>query len=121
MRAATRRLRAVHGGRHEAPDGFFGLVFLDADGNEVDTALSQAAAAPLEWSSPVRSFPSYRGQRNYPGYYFAASMERHDVAEHGSDGVVMSARLCRAENGRPRKRANSTATIRAVAAGGTVM
>jgi hypothetical protein len=26
---------------------------------------------------PVRSFPSYKGQRNFPGLYFAACMSRH--------------------------------------------
>ncbi|WP_309224964.1 TnsA-like heteromeric transposase endonuclease subunit [Salinispora sp. H7-4] len=32
---------------------------------------------PFERLSPVRSFPSYWGQRNYPGCYWSASSGRH--------------------------------------------
>lgn len=31
----------------------------------------------LEHDRPVRSFPSYRRQRNYPGLYWSATMGRH--------------------------------------------
>jgi hypothetical protein len=32
--------------------------------------------ADLEACRPVRSFPSYKGQRNYPGWYWSATMGR---------------------------------------------
>jgi len=43
-----------------------------------------------------------------------------DVGGGDADGVDDSVRLARFVRGRPRKRANSTASMRGVAAGGTV-
>lgn len=43
------------------------LRFLDADGRWVSTDMGQAVAADVVRSRAVRSFPTYRGQRNYPG------------------------------------------------------
>ncbi|WP_233304269.1 TnsA-like heteromeric transposase endonuclease subunit [Pseudonocardia terrae] len=36
---------------------------------------------PFERVAPVRSFPSYQGQRNYPGFYYAATLDAHVVFE----------------------------------------
>lgn len=38
--------------------------------------MSEAAEVPFKRLSPVRSFPSYGGQRNYPGFYWSASSGR---------------------------------------------
>jgi hypothetical protein len=47
------------------------------EGGEVRWPLSKAADAAFEDVVPVREFPSYRGQRHFPGLYWAASMDRH--------------------------------------------
>lgn len=39
--------------------------------------LSEASAVAFERALPVRSIPSYKGQRNYPGFYYAACMDAH--------------------------------------------
>jgi len=41
-----------------------------ADGTERRVSLTALAGVQLEDGRPVRSFPSYRGQRNYPGWYW---------------------------------------------------
>ena len=38
--------------------------------------LDRLGGADLEHGWPVRSFPSYKGQRNYPGWYWSATMGR---------------------------------------------
>jgi hypothetical protein len=45
---------------------------LDADGIEVRRPLPEALDVAFERSRPVRSFPSYTGGRNFPGFYYAA-------------------------------------------------
>lgn len=42
-----------------------------------ETSLAEAARVDFEEAAPVRGFPSYRGQRNFPGFFFAACMGRH--------------------------------------------
>jgi hypothetical protein len=39
--------------------------------------LSAVAEVDFEAVPPVREFPSYRGQRHFPGLYYAASMDGH--------------------------------------------
>jgi hypothetical protein len=58
------------------PDGFE-VTYTSADGREVRTDLSQLRSGALGGCRPVRSFPSYKGQRNYPGLYWSATMEAH--------------------------------------------
>lgn len=48
------------------------VVAVDAYGGEIRRPLSEALDVPFERCSPVRPFPSYTGQRNFPGYYYAA-------------------------------------------------
>lgn len=50
------------------------VVRAGADGAEEQLPIAECCELPVERSRPVRSFPSYRGQRNFPGYYFAACM-----------------------------------------------
>jgi hypothetical protein len=39
--------------------------------------LSELWNIPYEHVSPVRTFPSFRGQKNFPGLYYAATMDAH--------------------------------------------
>jgi hypothetical protein len=54
----------------------FDLAWLDVEG-EVRQPLMAAAGTAFEFVAPVREFPSYRGQRHFPGLYWAASLEAH--------------------------------------------
>lgn len=53
------------------------VTCVDETGGEVRLWLRDAAGFAFEAVAPVRSFPSYRGQRNFPGFYYAACMDRH--------------------------------------------
>jgi hypothetical protein len=53
------------------------VLAVDADGGELRGRLEDVAGAAFEDGWPVRSIPSYRGQRNFPGLYFAACTGRH--------------------------------------------
>jgi hypothetical protein len=58
----------------------FELRYLDVGGArfvERRGALSACWSTRFEDVPPVRSFPSYRGQRSFSGWYFAACMGRH--------------------------------------------
>lgn len=69
-------LRPVSGGRLSDPVEFEG-GFVDAIEGEVRRRLVDVAVVPFEGVPAVRSFPSYRGQRNYPGMYWAACAGAH--------------------------------------------
>lgn len=56
--------------------GDFELLYLDA-GVERRGSLKTCWTERFEDVAPVRAFPSYRGQRNFPGLYFAVGMGRH--------------------------------------------
>ncbi len=47
--------------------------FLDANGLMVPSLLGKVDAAAVVRGGPVRPFPSYRGQRNYPGWLWTAT------------------------------------------------
>jgi hypothetical protein len=64
----TRREKQV--GR---PEGFE-AVFVADDGVEQRVPWSFMPDVVAELGRPVRSFPSYRGHRNYPGLYWSATM-----------------------------------------------
>lgn len=56
----------------------FEVVYLDGDEQrEVRLPLEKAGDVLFERVRPVRSFPSYKGQRNYPGLYYSATMGAH--------------------------------------------
>lgn len=69
-------LRSVRGGQTGKPEGFE-LVYVDAAGEETRRSLAEAVTVQLENARPVRRFPSYRGQRNYPGLYYSATLGAH--------------------------------------------
>jgi hypothetical protein len=58
----------------------FELGFVEG-GAEVRRSLADAAGVRFEDVAPVRRFPSYSGQRNYPGMYYAATMDCHVAFE----------------------------------------
>ncbi len=59
-----------------AADSGFEAVYVTEDGAEHRVSLAALAGVRLEAGRPVRTFPSYRGQRNYPGWYWSATMCR---------------------------------------------
>ena len=64
----------------EAPVGAvsgFEAVYVEPDGSECRVEWQRLARVGLEWGRPVRRFPSYRGQRSYPGLYWSATMGGH--------------------------------------------
>ncbi len=76
-----------------------GIGFVDAEGVERQELLADVADLRFEVGRPVRSFPSYRGQRNWPGWWWSATtgvlvgyeswLERdHAMALDFNDGVV---------------------------------
>ena len=74
----ARGVAAVAAGACRAGD--FQLRYLEAGGSgfaERQGALTACWNTRFEDVPPVRSFPSYKGQRNFPGLYFAACMGRH--------------------------------------------
>lgn len=57
--------------------GGFAVVYLDAGHAERQEELAAATALALEDAPPVRTFPSYQGQRHYPGLWWSATLGRH--------------------------------------------
>ena len=55
----------------------FEVAWLDAVEGEQRCRLEAVAGVAFESVPPVRSLPSYKGQRNYPGLYWSATMGRH--------------------------------------------
>lgn len=53
------------------------LEFATADGGVQRGPLSQCLGVRFEDVAPARSFPSYRGQRNFPGWWWSSTMGRH--------------------------------------------
>src|SRR6266540_5745494 len=55
----------------------FELVWLDAEGTEQRAWMAQAAMVAFEQVPPVRGFPSFRGQRSFPGSWWFATTGEH--------------------------------------------
>ncbi|MEU0490775.1 TnsA-like heteromeric transposase endonuclease subunit [Nocardiopsis sp. NPDC006139] len=55
----------------------FDVVFLTTDGTEERLPLEQADRYPFESVPPIRSFPSFRGQRNNTGRWWTATTGSH--------------------------------------------
>ncbi len=72
-------LEALDGGKPQSTADFE-LAFVDND-RQVRQSLTDAAGVRFEDVPPVRRFSSYAGQRNYPGLYYAATMDRHVAFE----------------------------------------
>ena len=62
-----------------APVGWspYALQFLSGDGRPCREPLSECARVPFESAVAVRSFPSFRGQGNWPGLWWSATMGCH--------------------------------------------
>ena len=54
----------------------FDVAWVEA-GTEVRRPLRDAVGIAFEDVQPVRDFPSYRGQRHFPGLYWSATTGRH--------------------------------------------
>jgi len=70
------RTDSVTGADVAVADGDFEAVYGTADGAECRVGLAALGGLHLEDGCPVRSFPAYRGQRNYPGWYWSSTMGR---------------------------------------------
>ncbi|WP_327287536.1 TnsA-like heteromeric transposase endonuclease subunit [Streptomyces sp. NBC_01198] len=53
------------------------IAWVTADGEEGRRLLAEVGEVAFEDAAPVRDFPSYRGQRHFPGLYWAATTGRH--------------------------------------------
>jgi hypothetical protein len=60
-----------------APDVSGWTVSWLAAGGEVRRPLAEVAEVGFEAVAAVRDFPSYRGQRHFPGWYYAATLDAH--------------------------------------------
>jgi hypothetical protein len=63
-----------------APGGGFRLRYLgevDGQAAEREDPLAAAHGVRFERARPVREFPSYRGQRNFPGLWWSSTMRDH--------------------------------------------
>lgn len=56
-------------------------TYVTADGVEVSVALADVDARRVLVGLPVRSFPVYRGRKNYSGYFWSATTGGHVVYE----------------------------------------
>ncbi|MGC9495110.1 hypothetical protein [Streptomyces sp. WG7] len=68
-------LRELEGSAPSQVDGFE-VGWRDAAG-EHRRLLSEAVSVAFEEGGPVRGFPSYRGQRHFPGLYWSATTGGH--------------------------------------------
>ena len=55
-------------------DENFEAIYLDDQGVEQRVPWDWLPEVVDELDRPVRAFPSYRGQRNFPGWYWSATM-----------------------------------------------
>jgi hypothetical protein len=69
-------LRLVTGGQRSDPLEFE-VGYVDPDDREVRRLFADALTVAFEWVPPVRSFPSYKRQRNHPGLYWSACCAGH--------------------------------------------
>jgi hypothetical protein len=57
--------------------GGFEVEYAGPGGREVRAGLDRLRRVDLGSCLPVRSFPSYKGQRNYPGWFWSSKMGKH--------------------------------------------
>lgn len=53
------------------------MSYVDALGVERRDRVDRLAAVRFESAAPYRSFPSFKGQRNYPGFWWSATSGQH--------------------------------------------
>ncbi|MET9530858.1 TnsA-like heteromeric transposase endonuclease subunit [Streptomyces sp. NPDC006649] len=68
-------LRGLEGAKPSQVDGFE-VSWRDEEG-EHRLPLADAVSVEFETGRPVRGFPSYRGQRHFPGLYWSSTTGRH--------------------------------------------
>jgi hypothetical protein len=61
----------------ELDRGQFVVEYIDCELFVRRTDLSRAWRVPFESVRPVRTFPSYKGQSNFPGWWWSATLDRH--------------------------------------------
>jgi hypothetical protein len=59
----------------------FEVSFIDETGGWRREPLSSCWAVPFERAAPSRSFPSFKGQRNFPGLWWSATTGEHVAYE----------------------------------------
>lgn len=59
------------------PAASFDVAFVDEDGGSAQRCLDQCWDVPFELVTPARSFPSFKGQRNWPGLWWSATTGHH--------------------------------------------
>ncbi|MFD8098605.1 TnsA-like heteromeric transposase endonuclease subunit [Nocardia fluminea] len=67
----------VVNGSAAAFDERFVVGFIDADRSEARLPLTVAVDVAFERVPPARSIPSYKGQRNNPGWYYSCTVGAH--------------------------------------------
>jgi hypothetical protein len=65
-------LRSLAGGVTGPLGDGFEVGFVSEDGAERRVLLRDAWSTPFERCLPVRRFPSYKGQKHYPGRWWSA-------------------------------------------------
>jgi hypothetical protein len=55
----------------------FELTYVDGVGREQRATMSECTGVAFEEAGPVRLFPSFKGQRNFPGWWWSATSGRH--------------------------------------------
>jgi hypothetical protein len=81
----------------ELPDGIR-LVYADDRGRQHTVELAEACQVNFGMAKPLRKPPAYRGQRNFPGWWWSATtrthvlyeswLERHYIVEADRDARV---------------------------------
>ena len=71
-------LRVLPGGADQPPPvGAFEVRYVSEDGGLCRVPLEEAWRVAFEVASPARRFVSYKGQRNYPGRWWTATIGGH--------------------------------------------
>jgi hypothetical protein len=58
-------------------EAWFELEFVGTDGGRRRAGLSECFGVRFEEAQPARSFPSFRRQRNFPGWWWSSTVGRH--------------------------------------------
>jgi hypothetical protein len=56
---------------------WFEVAYVGADGVGYRGSLAGCWTARFEDALPVRSFPAFKGQGNFPGWWWSSTMDRH--------------------------------------------
>jgi hypothetical protein len=81
--------------------GGFEVEYTEPGGREVRAGLDRLRRVDLGSCLPVRSFPSYKGQRNYPSWFWSSTMTRLIGFESWVDRRLPAPALRRSRDGDP--------------------